>query len=158
MSYGELTMAPAWTGVHAKTGQFLKGHVPHNKGRHWSDYMSTRAMKRSAKGWKNLELHRGENGRKTGGRNRKKVVAVSDDGRWMMFGSLRDAWLWLGRGSRENVGRCCRSNALKRVCKHNWRPGQTKGANPVNTDHKYYGFRFYFDNDEVWTTKIHTDK
>lgn len=24
----------------------------------------------------------------------------------------------------------------------------------VNTDHKYMGIRFYFESDNVWTTKI----
>ena len=40
MSYGELTLSPVWTGINKQTGQFLKGHVPANKGKKWSDYMT----------------------------------------------------------------------------------------------------------------------
>ena len=32
MSYGELTLPPVWTGINKQNGQFLKGHVPANKG------------------------------------------------------------------------------------------------------------------------------
>ena len=49
MSYGELTLPPVWTGINKQNGQFLKGHVPANKGKKWSDYMGKRAMKRAAK-------------------------------------------------------------------------------------------------------------
>lgn len=44
------------------TGRFLKGHVPHNKGKKWSEYMGKRAQKKSAKGWANLDRHRNKNG------------------------------------------------------------------------------------------------
>ena len=57
MSYGELTLPPVWTGINKQNGRFLKGHVPANKGKKWSDYMGKRAMKRAAKGWKNLDKH-----------------------------------------------------------------------------------------------------
>jgi hypothetical protein len=89
------------------------------------------------------------------GRCRKQVIAVLDDGRWVWFPYLGAAAEWIG-GNRENVGRCCRMNQAKKVCKHNWRPGQPKGANPINTDHKYKGIRFYFESDNVWTTKVNS--
>ena len=150
MAYGELTLPPVWTGINKQTGQFLKGHVPANKGKKWSDYMGKRAMKRAAKGWKNLDLHRNKNGRPdTAGRCRKQVIAVMDDGRWFHFAYLGDAAKWVG-GNRENVGRCCRCNQSKKVLKKPW--GHPSGK--VNTDHKYMGIRFYFESDNVWTTKI----
>jgi hypothetical protein len=37
MSYGELTLPPVWTGINKQTGRFLKGHVPANKGKKWSE-------------------------------------------------------------------------------------------------------------------------
>ena len=154
MSYGELTLPPVWTGINRQTGQYLKGHVPANKGKKWSDYMGKRAMKRAAKGWKNLELYRNKNGRPyNAGRCRKQVVAVMDDGSWLLFPYIVPASEWVG-GSREGVGRCCRWNQAKNVCKHDWRPGQAKGASRVNTDHKYMGVRFYYESDSIWTTKI----
>ena len=62
--------------------------------------------------------------------------------------------LWCG-GSRENVGRCCRDNASRKVCKHSWRPGQKKGSTTINTDHRYMGIRFYFEADrEIWMPKF----
>ena len=155
MSYGELYIAPAWTGINKQTGRFLKGHVPANKGKKWSDYMGKRAMKRAAKGWKNLDLHRNKNGRSdVAGRCRKQVVAVMDDGRWLVFPYVGAAAEWLGNCNRENIGRCCRCNESKKVCKHDWRPNQPKGASRVNTDHKYMGIRWYFETDNVWTEKI----
>lgn len=154
MSYGELTLPPVWTGINKQTGRFLKGNIPANKGKKWSEYMGKRAQKRAAKGWKNLDLHRNKNGRPaTAGRRPKQVVAVMDDGSWLLFPYIGPAAEWVG-GSRENVGRCCRLNESKKVCKHDWRQGQPKGASRVNTDHKYMGIRFYFETDNVWTTKI----
>jgi hypothetical protein len=150
MSYGELTLPPIWTGRNNVTGRFLKGHVPANKGKKWTDYMGKRAMKRSAKGWANLDKHRNKNGRPdTAGRSRKEVIAVTDDGRWFHFGYVGAAAQWCG-GSRENVGRCCRSNQSKVIL--NDTHGKPNGK--VNTDHRYMGVRFYFESDNVWTTKI----
>jgi len=116
--------------------------------------MGKRAQKRAAKGWKNLDLHRNKNGRPdNAGRCRKQVVAVMDDGSWRWFPYIEAAAEWIGM-RRENVGRCCRSNQSRKVCKHNWRPGQPKGASRVNTDHKCKGVRFYFESDDIWTTKV----
>ena len=150
MSYGELTLPPVWTGINKQNGQFLKGHVPANKGKKWSDYMGKRAMKRAMKGWKNLDIHRNKNGRAdTAGRCRKPVIAITDDGDFRYFSYLDAAAQWCG-GSRENVGRCCRLNLSQRPL------NDTHGrpTDKVNTDHKYMGIRFYFESDNVWTTKI----
>lgn len=153
-NYGELTLPPVWTGINKQNGRFLKGHVPANKGKKWSDYMGKRAQERAAKGWKNLDQHRNKNGRPdTAGRCRKQVIAVMDDGRWFHFAYIGDAAKWVG-GKRENIGRCCRMNGAKKVCKRDWRPGQAKGASRMNTDHRYMGIRFYFESDSQWTTKI----
>jgi len=153
MSYGELTLSPVWTGINKQTGRFLKGHVPANKGKKWSEYMGKRAMKRAMKGWQNVIIHRPKTRPDTARRFRKQVVAVMDDGSWLLFPYIGSAAEWVG-GNCENVGRCCRFNQAKKVCKHDWRPGQSKGSSRVNTDHKYMGIRFYFESDNVWTTKI----
>jgi hypothetical protein len=145
MSY-ELTLPTVWTGINKQTGRFLKGHVPANKGKKWDDYMSKRAQKRAMKGWRNLDIHRNKNGRAdTAGRCRKQVVAVMDDGSWLVFSYIGAAAAWLG-GIRENIGRCCRLN----------RSGVelSKPPGKVNTDHRYKGIRWYFENDNKWTTKI----
>lgn len=150
--YGELSLPPEWTGRHRLTGQFLKGHTPANKGKHWSDYMGKRAQRRAAKGWRNLDLHRNKNGRAdTAGRCRKPVIAVTDDGDFRYFSYLEAAAQWCG-GNSENVGRCCRLNQSQRPL--NDTHGRTTAK--VNTDHRYKGIRFYFESDSQWTRKIRT--
>lgn len=52
---------------------------------------------------------------------------------------------WLGKGPRENIGRCCRCNEERHV---------NKKTGKVNTDHRYMGIRFYFDSDSEWMKKI----
>lgn len=151
MSYGELTLPPVWTGRNKKNGQFLKGHVPATKGKKWDEFLSKRKQKRCARGWKNLDKYRNKNGRPdTAGRSRKAVIAVMDDGAWLYFPYVGAAAKWLGSGTRENVGRCCRSNQSKTELRKPW--GKLSGK--VNTDHRYKGIRFYFESDNIWTTKI----
>lgn len=143
----ELTLPPVWVGYNRKNGRFLKGHVPANKGKKWDDYMGKRAQKRAMKGWRNLDIHRNKNGRPdTAGRCRRQVVAVMDDGSWLVFPYIGAAAAWLGTGSRENIGRCCRLNRSGAVLR--------KPAGKVNTDHRYRDIRWYFENDNKWTTKI----
>lgn len=150
MSYGELSLQPEWTGVNRVTGRFMKGHVPANKGKKWSEYMGKRAQKRAAKGWKNLDLHRNKNGRPdTAGRCRKPVIAVMDDGRWQYFSYVGAAASWCG-GSRENVARCCRLNQSLTLL-HDVRGRLT---DRTNTDHRYMGVRFYYESDNNWMKKI----
>ena len=42
----ELYIEPVWKGYNTVTGQFLKGHVPHNKGKKWSEWMDGRKAKK----------------------------------------------------------------------------------------------------------------
>ena len=149
MSNGELTLPPVWTGINPTNGQFLKGHMPVNKGKKWSEWMGKRAQKRAAKGWKNIIIHRPKTRADTAGRSRKQVIAVMDDGDWLLFSYIGTAAQWCG-GSRENVGRCCRLNNSQRPLNDTHGRPTAK----VNTDHKYMGIRFYFESDNVWTTKI----
>ena len=149
MSYGELTLPPVWTGINRQTGRFMKGHVPANKGKKWSDYLGKRKQKRCARGWKKLETHRPTHRPDTAGRCRKQVIAVTDEGLWHHFSYVGAAAEWCG-GSRENVGRCCRLNQSKAQLRKPW--GKPSGR--VNTDHRYMGIRFYFEDDNIWTTKI----
>ena len=149
MSYGELKLPPERRSHNPLNGQFLKGHTPANKGKKWDDFMGKRAQKRAAKGWKNLEIHRPKRRPDTAGRCRKRVIAVFDDGRWLMFPYLGAAAKWCG-GSRENVGRCCRINQSRLPLKKCH--GLPRGS--INTDHRYLGVRWYFENDNIWTDKI----
>ena len=139
-----------------KTGRFLPGHVPFNKGKKWADFKTKKGQRNSAKGWKNCEIGhtKGHPAVEGAGRPKKPVVAITDDGTLHAFSFIGAAALWCG-GSRENVGRCCRDNASRKVCKHSCRPGQKKGSTTINTDHRYMGIRFYFEADrEIWMQKF----
>jgi hypothetical protein len=68
-----------------------------------------------------------------------------DDGSWLVFSYIGAAAAWLG-GVRENIGRCCRLNRSSVEL--------SKPPGKVNTDHRYKGIRWYFENDNKWTTKI----
>ena len=145
MSYGELTLPPVWTGINKQNGRFLKGHEPHNKGKKWSEWMDGRKAKRVKKqALANLDNARrlGHCG-KAGGRNKKPIIAVLDNGEWLVFPESQSAAKWCG-GERGNVCRCCRENEATTL---------TKGKK-VNDDHKYLGVRWYFESDDKWTLKI----
>ena len=134
--YGVLNLPPARGQRDAMTGRFLKGCVPSNKGKKWSEYMGKRAQKRASRGWKNIELYRCK-GHPNSGRKKISVVAVNDDGRFQVFTSSAFAAKRID-GNYSNVLRCCRLNEI----------------HGRNTDHKYMGFRFYFEKDTNWLTKI----
>lgn len=126
-----------------KNGHFLKGHVPWNKGMKWDDFLSIDAQERCKKGLKNFDIYRPTKRPDVSARCRRKVIAVMDDGRWCCFDHAGEAAKCIG-GFRENVARCCRLNQAR-----------GKGIwGEINTDHKHKGVRWYYENDNIWTTKI----
>ena len=126
------------------TGRFLQGHVPHNKGvEGWQRSLPAKARRRISRGWKNLETHRCTSRPAGAGRPRKQVIAVSDNGRFFVFKSVAEAGRKMGV-RRENIGRCCRDNER---C-------VTNKTNKVNTDHKYMGFRYYYEENPAWMNKV----
>jgi len=76
----ELWLPP--TKVNPKNGRFQKGHVPANKGKKWDEFMSKRSQRRCAKGWVNVEKYRPKKRSDIAGRCKKKVVVVTDDGKF----------------------------------------------------------------------------
>lgn len=143
MSY-ELYIPQAAEGRNYINGRFLKGHVPANKGKKWSEYMSKRAQRRAKKGWKNLDKYRPTTRPDTAGRCRKQVVGIFPDGTWKVFNYIGSAAEAVS-GRRDNVGRCCRFNEERRV---------NKKTGKINTDHTYNGVRWYFESSELWQQKI----
>lgn len=141
----ELYVEPPRFNCNAKTGQFLKGSTPFNKGRKWSEWMTKRGQKRAKKGWANLDKYRPKTRPDNAGRCRKAVIAVADDGTWRWYPSISHVGEILDV-SRENVRRCCKFNR-KGVT-------PTKSWKRVNTDHKYKGLRFYYESDNIWLEKI----
>jgi len=144
MNYGELYIPPIRKPYNPTNGQFLKGHEPHNKGKRWDEWMSKRGQRRVRKGWVNLSEYRPKTRPDTAERCRVQVIAVMDDGTWLVLPYIGAAGEWIG-GCRENVRRCCQFNRRRHI---------NKKTGAVNTDHKYKGVRFYYESDSIWTTKI----
>ena len=128
-----------------KTGRFLKGMTPHNKGKKWSEWMDGRKAKKVKKqALANLDNARrlGHCGT-AGGRNKRPLIAVLDNGEWLVFPESQSAAKWCG-GDRSCISRCCRKNDVTTL---------TKGKK-VNDNHKHMGVRWYFESDNKWTLKI----
>lgn len=150
MSYGDLYLPPKRANRDPNTGRFVKGATPHNKGKRWSDYMDEKGVKKCAVGWANLDKYRKQyDGVTHFGRPQRKIVAVTDEGKFIVFASAQKAAEWCG-GKKGCVRSCCYHNlSRKRLHTSHGVP-----TDKVNTDHKYKGVRFYFENDNVWTKKI----
>lgn len=137
MEYGELYIEPERKSYNPTNGQFLKGHVPHNKGKRWSDYMGKRKQKRASKGWTNIIEHRGPGNICLAEQSKTQVIAVGRNGDWLIFPSCTEAAKWCG-STASNVSRCCRWNQ----CGHK------------HTDYKCKGVRFYYEKENTWINKI----
>lgn len=109
-----------------RNGRFLKGIIPHNKGKKWSEYLDPATAERCLRaGLKNLH------GRMDiGGWNKRPVMAILDDGRYFWFESATAAAAATNL-NRRNISACC---AGKRN-----RCGR---------------FRWFFFDDENWTRLI----
>lgn len=145
-SDGSLYIPTDWTRIDPR-GRFMKGHIPHNKGRKIDEWMSKKGQRNSRKALKNLVKYRPKERPDNSGRCRKKVVAVRNNGKYHIFEFIGAAAEWLG-GGRENIGRCCRTNQERHI---NQKTGK------VNTDHQYKGIRWYFASDPIWQEKIGHD-
>lgn len=90
-------------GRNPQTGRFNKGHVPHNKGKKWIDYMDMRKAKKV--------LHIAKKNLKPrmdiGGWNRKPVIAIDDDGNVL-------GWFSSSQDAERKTGICGRN--IRNVC------------------------------------------
>lgn len=147
MSNWELKIGPERLNRNPLNGRFIKGYTPYNKGKKWSDFMSKRTQKKCLE---NLKKGRELSFRpQNSGRKKKKVVAVNDKGKFIVFSSIKDAGT-LFNCNWANVKRCCKMNQDRTTLKDN----KGKMTDRVNTDHRYKGVRFYFENDPIWMEKI----
>lgn len=97
----ELYIEPIKLNRNPLTGRFLKGSIPHNKGKKITDYMDICKVEKVKRvGIKNLRPNHN-----IGGWNAKKVVAVKD-GLFSVFDSSRQAGKTLGIEPR-NIQYCC---------------------------------------------------
>jgi hypothetical protein len=112
-----------------QNGTFLRGHIPHNKGKKWAEWMDMRKAKKILRiGMKNLK------GRSDiGGWDKKPVVAITLDGRWFYFESAANAERITGL-IRRNITRCCQGK-----CKHCGK------------------FQWFYFNDDKWLKLINNE-
>lgn len=102
--YGELRLPPEPVEkVNKKTGCFLKGHVPHNKGKKWSEWKDGRKQKKV----KRIALQNLRPRPEIGGWNKKQCIGIDKNGRWSVFESSNDAGRKLGLDG-SLIRRCCR--------------------------------------------------
>lgn len=88
------------------TGRFLKGRIPHNKGRKWEEWLPAESR---AKSLLNL-VHKGRN---IGGWNKKAVIGITRSGGLVRFQSSREAGLAFGIQDR-NIRSVC--NGKRKTC------------------------------------------
>ena len=121
----ELYIEPIKLNRNPKTGKFLRGSVPHNKGKKMTDYMDeSKAAKVKRIGLKNLRSDYN-----VGGWNSREVVAIRN-GRFAVFKSSEEAGRKLGIIAR-NIRQCCDK--------------KRKHAG---------GLRFFWEDDNSWTSLI----
>lgn len=113
--------------VNPLNGRFLKGHVPHNKGKRWEDYMDMRKARRIKK---NLKEGRKKGQGLVAGWNAKPIVAIKNGRLAGVFKSSNDA---------ERKTKICARN-IRSVCS-----GKRKRAG---------GYEWYYEDDNKWCELI----
>ena len=135
---GELYLGEDRPQRNAKTGRFLKGCTPYNKGKKWDECLSPESQEHCRRGWENLKTHRPKrHSPLAGNRPPREVIALNDEGQWRVLPSITKAAEWAGCATN-TVWRCCRNNA----------------RHLKNTDYKCKGFRFYYETDDIWLSKV----
>jgi hypothetical protein len=120
------------------TGRYMKRHVPFNKGKRWSEYMTKFAQRKAAKGWANLDKFR-RNGA-CAGWNKRPVVAITNEGVFIgKFESAAEAARCFGTYPR-NINLCCQK--------------KRKHAGKINNGRR---LRWFYENDNEWLSHIKSD-
>ena len=141
----ELYIPPPRPQINRSNGQFLKGHVPHNKGvKGWQKSLPKKTQKKIAKGWQNVMNHRPKNRPDVIERCSRKVVVITDEKQFKIFINSVLAGEW-AKGHCRNIRRCCANNQERHI---------NKKTGKVNTDHKYLGVRWYYYDDPIWWDKV----
>lgn len=91
-----------------KTGRFMKGHIPHNAGRKWDEWMPEKERERILEiGKKNLRVNPAVRGW-----NKRAVVAINEKGEHRYCESATKAAEILGL-IRRNITSCCQKKREK---------------------------------------------
>jgi hypothetical protein len=135
MSAHELIFTERPTLQNKVTGHYMKGHIPFNKSRKWSEYMSKRSQRRCARGWANIDKFRNKGA--CAGWNKRAVVAITEDGVFVgRFESGMSAARASGAQPR-NINLCCR-----KMRRH---AGKTIDGRRL---------RWFYENDDRWINEI----
>lgn len=143
----ELYLGEERPGRNPINGQYLKGHKNIHKGVPRSKWMDKEKDKLLRKTSGERLRRMKEEGQWTGGRPKKSIVCLNDTGDFCIFTDPYAAAkrLRLKENARSLIARCCRDNKARHV---NQKTGK------INTDHKYLGFRWYYEADNIWTQKV----
>lgn len=115
--------------INAETGRFLKGSIPHNKGKKWSEWVDGRKKRKMLR---NLQLGRKNVNPKIAGANAIKIVAIKN-GKFYPFESSEHAQRITGITARN----------IRSVC-----AGKRKKAG---------GFQWFYDKDiNIWKHLLNT--
>lgn|SRR5574344_914277 len=96
----ELYIEPERPQRNRKTGRFMVGHVPFNKGMKWNDFIPSEKQRTI------IDAAIKAFGSCKKGSYKRSVVMIDGD-RYKVFESAVDAWRKTGI-SRSNINRCCR--------------------------------------------------
>jgi len=110
-------------------GQFVKGNIPHNKGKKWNDFVPLEKQEKCKKG---LLLGRILGNKNIAGWNSRKIVGIDENGRWCVFDSSRDAARKVQGCDDALIRRCCREKGI----------------------HHHRGIKWFFENDPKWYKEI----
>jgi hypothetical protein len=82
----------------------MKGHVPFNKGRKWSEYMSKRSQRRCSRGWIDIDVFRNKGAVAEGNYTRtdRPVLVKTSNGKYAIAHRrefLDHSWTWSGSGT-----------------------------------------------------------
>ena len=141
MSSYELTFSPERPNRNLKTGRFMPGAKPHNKGKRWDEYMSPRGQETAKIGWENLKCEHKRS--PLSGKTPTPIIAIVRE-RPVFFPTIEAAARRI-EGLPQSVHRCAHDNRARTINRRN---------GSINTDHRYKGVRFYYESDEQWTEKI----
>ena len=104
----ELYLAPVKPEFNPTNGQFLKGHIPFNKDKKWTDYMDMRKAERI----KHIGLQNLHGRKDLGGWNKKRVIGIKNGQLLSCYESATKA-AKLMRLQRRNISACCEGKRKK---------------------------------------------
>ena len=145
MSNYELQLEPVRLERNPVNGWFLKGSVPHNKGKKWSEWMDGRKQRKVRRLIRSYP--RPKQRSYSSGRPKRPIIAILKDGKFLFFPSITAAAKWAGVYP-VNIYSTARYNRARNL------NTKRKVTAEIRTDHHYKGIRYYYEDDPIWLEKI----